>query len=57
MRKIEKLNETVDFYKKYQQELSWLSGNLKQVINRACELSTSEKGLPTFLTDILFPQI
>ncbi|MFA6811861.1 MAG: hypothetical protein WCR45_02045 [Bacteroidaceae bacterium] len=47
----------VDFYKKYQQDLTWLSGNLNQVINRACELPTSEEIMPTFLTDILFPQI
>lgn len=56
-RKIEKLNEMVYFYKKYQQELSWLSGNLNQVVNRACELSTSEEGMHTYFTDILFPQI
>lgn len=52
MRKIEKLNEMVELYKKYHQELSWLSGNLNQVINRACELATLEEGAPGFLTDI-----
>lgn len=57
MRKIKKLNEMVDFYKKYQHELSWLSGNLNQVVYRACELSTSEEVMPTFITDMLFPRI
>lgn len=56
-RKIEKLNEMVALYQKSQQELSWLSGNLSQVINRACELTPPEEQILTFFTDILFPQI
>lgn len=56
-RKIEMLNEMVDYFKKHQQELSWLSGNLNQVIYRACELSAPEEGILTFFTDILFPRI
>ena len=38
-RKIEALNEMTGLYKKHQQELSWIGGNLNQVVKRANELA------------------
>jgi len=39
--RIDALNEMVDLYKKYQQDLSWLGGNFNQAMKRANELTKS----------------
>ena len=38
--KIETMEALLQFYKKYQQQLSWLGGNFNQCMHRANELAT-----------------
>ena len=56
-RKIEALNEMTALYKKHQQELSWIGGNLNQVVKRANELAIIGELTLSFFDDILFPQV
>ena len=56
-RKIEALNEMTGLYKKHQQELSWIGGNLNQVVKRANELSIIGELTQSYFDDILFPQV
>lgn len=44
-------------YKKYQQELSWIGGNLNQAIKRANELAIIGELTQSYFEDILFPQV
>jgi hypothetical protein len=44
-------------YKKHQQELSWIGGNLNQVVKRANELAIIGKLTQSYFDDILFPQV
>ena len=56
-RKIAALNGMIAFYKKYQQDLSWMGGNFNQVVKRANELAIDNKLTVPFFEDALFPQI
>ena len=44
-------------YKKYQQELSWIGGNLNQVVKRANELAIIGELTQSYFDDVLFPQV
>ena len=56
-RKIEALNEMTGLYKKHQQELSWIGGNLNQVVKRANELAIIGELTQSYFDDVLFPQV
>ena len=56
-RKIEALNEMTGLYKKYQQELSWIGGNLNQVVKRANELAIIGKLDQFYFSNLLYPRI
>ena len=56
-RKIEALNGMVDLYKKHQQELSWLGGNLNQAMKRANEMAKSKELSQSYYDEVLFPQV
>ena len=56
-RKIEALNGMVDLYKKHQQELSWLGGNLNQTVKRVNELAISGELNQSYFDEVLFPQV
>ena len=55
--KLEALCEMVNLYKKHQDELSWLGGNLNQTAKRANELATRGELSQSFYDDVLFPQV
>ena len=57
LRRIDALNEMTALYKKHQQELSWIGGNLNQVVKRANELAIIGKLTQSYFDDILFPQV
>ena len=57
LRRIDALNEMTALYKKYQQELSWIGGNLNQTVKRANELAIIGKLTQSYFDDILFPQV
>ena len=44
-------------FKKYQQELSWIGGNLNQVVKRANELAIIGELTQSYFDDILFSQV
>ena len=44
-------------YKKYQQELSWIGGNLNQAVKRANELSIIGKLDQFYYENLLYPRI
>lgn len=56
-RKLEALTEMVNLYKKHQDELSWLGGNLNQAMKRANELAQNKELSQSYYDEILFPQI
>ena len=56
-RKIEALNEMTGLYKKYQQELSWIGGNLNQAVKRANELAKIGKLDQFYYSNLLYPRI
>jgi len=57
LRRIDALNEMTALYKKYQQELSWIGGNLNQTAKRANELAIIGELTQSYFDDILFPQV
>ena len=57
LRRIDALNEMTALYKKYQQELSWIGGNLNQAIKRANELAIIGELTQSYFEDILSPQV
>ena len=56
-RKIATLNEMMTFYKKYQQDLSWMGGNFDQVVKRANELAIANELTLPYFERVLYPQI
>lgn len=56
-RKLEALTEMVHLYKKHQDELSWLGGNLNQTAKRANELAISGELSQSYYDEVLFPQV
>jgi len=56
-RKLEALTEMVNLYKKHQDELSWLGGNLNQAMKRANEMAQNKELSQSYYDEIPFPQI
>ena len=57
LRRIDALNEMTALYKKHQQELSWIGGNLNQAVKRANELSIIGKLDQFYYSNLLYPRI
>ena len=57
LRIIDALNEMTALYKKYQQELSWIGGNLNQTAKRANELAIIGKLDQFYYDNLLYPRI
>ena len=57
LRRIDALNEMTALYKKYQQELSWIGGNLNQAAKRANELAIIGKLDQFYYDNLLYPRI
>jgi hypothetical protein len=56
-RKLDALNEMVSLYKKHQDELSWLGGNLNQAMKRANEMAQNKELSQSYYDEVLLPQI
>ena len=54
--KIETMEVLLQFYKKYQQQLSWLGGNFNQCMHRANELAIAGELSEEYFRSILFPE-
>ena len=54
--KIDVLHAMMDYYKRYEQQLSWLGSNFNQSVHRANELAISEELTPQFFEQVLYPQ-
>ncbi|WP_051220370.1 hypothetical protein [Prevotella sp. AGR2160] len=54
--KIETMEALLQFYKKYQQQLSWLGGNFNQCMHRANELAIAGELKESFFRGILLPE-
>ena len=57
LRRIDALNEMTALYKKYQQELSRIGGNLNQAVKRANELAIIGKLDQFYYCNLLYPRI
>ena len=57
LRRIDALNEMTALYKKYQQELSRIGGNLNQTVKRANELAIIGKLDQFYYDNLLYPRI
>ena len=51
------INDLGAFYRKYQNELSWIGSNLNQSVKRANELSIAGLLAPSYVQEVLIPQI
>ena len=54
--KIETMDSLLQFYKKYQQQLSWLGGNFNQCMHRANELAIAGELTESYFRSILIPE-
>ena len=54
--KIETMEVLLQFYKKYQQQLSWLGGNFNQCMHRANELALEGELNESYFRSILIPE-
>ena len=54
--KIETMDALLQFYKKYQQQLSWLGGNFNQCMHRANELAIAGELHESYFRSILIPE-
>ena len=54
--KIETMEVLLQFYKKYQQHLSWLGGNFNQCMHRANELAIAGELHESYFRSILIPE-
>lgn len=54
--KIDALHAMMEYYKRYEQQLSWLGSNFNQSVHRANELVISEELTPQFFEQVLYPQ-
>lgn len=54
--KIDALHAMMEYYKRYEQQLSWLGSNFNQSVHRANELAISEELTPKFFEQVLYPQ-
>ena len=57
LRRIDALNEMTALYKKYQQELGWIGGNLNQTVKRANELAKIGKLDQFYYNNLLYPRV
>jgi len=57
VRKLDALNEMVNLYKKHQDELSWVGGNLNQAMKRANELAIAGELHQSYYDEVIFPQV
>jgi len=57
LRRIDALNEMTALYKKYQQELSRIGGNLNQTVKKANELAIIGKLDQFYYDNLLYPRI
>ncbi|MGI6793177.1 hypothetical protein ACMYZ5_02435 [Bacteroides sp. KG68] len=55
--RLELINELGQFYRKYQNELSWAGGNLNQSVKRANELAVAGLLAPSYIQEVLLPVI
>lgn len=56
-RRLQLLNELGEFYRKFQNELSWAGGNLNQSVKRANELSVVGLLSGTYISEVLMPAV
>ena len=54
--KIKAMESLLQFYKKYQQQLSWLGGNFNQCMHRANELAIAGELTESYFRSILLPE-
>lgn len=54
--KIDALHAMMEYYKRYEQQLSWLGSNFNQSVHRVNELAISEELTPQFFEQVLYPQ-
>jgi hypothetical protein len=54
--KIDALHAMMEYYKRYEQQLSWLGSNFNQSVHRANELAISKELTPQFFEQVLYPQ-
>lgn len=55
--RLELVNELGQFYRKWQNELSWAGGNLNQTVKRANELAIAGLLAPSYIQEVLMPAI
>jgi hypothetical protein len=55
--KLATLAEMTALYKQYQQQLSWMGGNLNQAVKRANELAIGQQLTGPYFQQILFPRV
>lgn len=55
--RLELINDLGQFYRKWQNELSWAGGNLNQAVKRANELAVAGLLAPSYIQEILLPVI
>lgn len=53
--RLEALKEMMTFYRKYQQDLSWMGGNFNQVVKRANELAIAGQLSRAYLEETIRP--
>ena len=57
LRRIDALNEMTALYKKFQQELSRIGGNLNQTVKRENELAIIGKLDQSYYSNLLYPRV
>ena len=55
--KIETMEALLQFYKKYQQQLSWLGGNFNQCMHRANELAIADELNESYFRKVIMPEV
>ena len=55
--KIETMEALLQFYKKYQQQLSWLGGNFNQCMHRANELAIADELNESYFRNVIMPEV
>ena len=55
--KVRLMNELSEYYRNYQNQLSWAGSNLNQSVKRANELSVAGLLTATYIRDVLMPVI
>lgn len=55
--KLRLINDLVEYYRQFRDELSWAGGNLNQSVKRANELSVAGLLSPAYISEVLMPAI